>query len=61
MSLKASLHMHIAGGRNDSAVAGCVRSGVRAWHVLEIVLWEITDTTATRQLDQATGFELLEP
>jgi predicted DNA-binding protein with PD1-like motif len=58
---KPVLHMHIVGGREDSAVAGCVRRGVRAWHVLEIVLWEIVSTGATRQPDPATGFELLEP
>jgi predicted DNA-binding protein with PD1-like motif len=55
------LHMHIAGGRNGSAVAGCARTGVRAWHVLEVVLWELTGTAAVRRLDTATGFELLEP
>jgi predicted DNA-binding protein with PD1-like motif len=55
------LHMHIAGGREGKAVAGCVRSGVRVWHVAEVILWEMTHSTGRRLLDPATGFELLVP
>jgi predicted DNA-binding protein with PD1-like motif len=55
------LHMHIAGGRNDATVTGCVRLGVRAWHVMEVVLWELVDTEARRLPDAATGFSLLQP
>lgn len=55
------LHMHMAGGRRDAAVAGCVRRGVRVWHVMEIVLWEIVGSTGSRRLDQTTGFAMLEP
>ncbi len=55
------LHMHVAAGRGEEAIAGCVRLGVRVWHVLEVVLWELTGTTGRRVLDPATGFELLEP
>jgi predicted DNA-binding protein with PD1-like motif len=55
------LHMHIAGGRKQDAHAGCVRSGVRVWHVAEVVLWELTGSTGRRVFDPATGFELLEP
>lgn len=35
--------------------------GVRVWHVLEVVLWEIAGTAARRMFDPTTGFELLEP
>jgi len=55
------LHMHVACGRGDETVTGCVRRGVKAWHVLEIVIWELTDTTGRRLPDAATGFELLNP
>ncbi len=58
---KPIVHMHIAGGRRSSAVAGCVRRGVRVWHVMEVVLTEIIDTDAYRKHDTETGFELLEP
>ncbi len=55
------LHMHIACGRKDKTITGCVRTGVKIWHVLEIILYEITDTTATRSFEKATGFKLLQP
>jgi hypothetical protein len=38
-----------------------VRKGVKTWHVLEVVIWELTGTDAMRVLDPATGFELLQP
>lgn len=55
------LHVHMACGRNSSTVTGCVRRGVKVWHVMEIVLFELVGTSATRKLDAATGFELLQP
>ncbi|MHB9155588.1 MAG: PPC domain-containing DNA-binding protein [Endomicrobiales bacterium] len=55
------LHMHIACGRGASTVTGCVRKGVKAWHVLEAVLFELTGSPAVRVHDPSTGFELLEP
>jgi len=55
------LHMHIAGGRNDTAVAGCVRKGVKTWQILEAVMIELVDTKARRVADTATGFSLLKP
>ena len=58
---KPVLHMHIACGRNGTAVAGCVRSGVKTWHVMEIVLFELTGSAARRRHDAATGFKLLDP
>ena len=58
---KPMLHMHIAGGRNDRAVTGCVRRGVKVWHILEVVLFELVDSSARRVLDNQLGFELLEP
>jgi len=55
------LHMHIACGREDKTITGCVRTGVKTWHILEVVLYEITETTATRSFEKATGFKLLQP
>jgi predicted DNA-binding protein with PD1-like motif len=55
------LHMHVAAGRKDTTKTGCVRKGLKVWHVLEIVLLELTDTKAKRIPDKKTGFELLEP
>lgn len=55
------LHMHIACGRGDDSVTGCVRRGVKVWHVMEVVMTELTDCGAVRAPDAATGFELLAP
>jgi predicted DNA-binding protein with PD1-like motif len=55
------LHMHIACGRQGDAVAGCIRNGVRVWKTAEVVIREITNTSARREIDSATGFELLNP
>jgi predicted DNA-binding protein with PD1-like motif len=55
------LHMHIACGRGESSITGCVRKGVRVWHIMEIVLFELIECTGTRAFDQNTGFELLQP
>jgi len=58
---KPILHMHIAGGRLDSTITGCVRNGVKIWQVAEIILFELTETTACRKFDPKTGFKLLRP
>ena len=58
---KPILHMHVAAGRNDETITGCIRMGVRVWQVLEVILWELTETTGRRVLDPVTGFELLIP
>jgi predicted DNA-binding protein with PD1-like motif len=55
------LHMHMACGRGDRSITGCARTGVKTWHVMEVVLFEITGTTARRTLDPETGFTLLQP
>ncbi len=53
------LHMHMACGRGNDAVAGCVRAGVRTWLVLEIVIREIVADGAVRRKEPETGFKLL--
>lgn len=55
------LHMHMACGHQEQTHTGCVRRGVRVWQVLEVILWELTDTTASRQPARSLGFELLQP
>jgi predicted DNA-binding protein with PD1-like motif len=57
---KPVLHMHASFGRGEKAVTGCVRAGVDVWHVGEIVMIELTETSAKRVLDKKTGFEFLE-
>ena len=55
------LHDHLACGRGEKTVTGCIRTGVMVWHVLEVVLTELVGLTARRLPDPATGFELLVP
>lgn len=57
---KPKLHMHASFGRNDTAVTGCVRLGVEVWHIGEVVIMELTESSARRIKEKATGFELLE-
>jgi predicted DNA-binding protein with PD1-like motif len=58
---RPKLHLHAAFGRDDRAVAGCIRTGVTTWLVGEAVVIELVDSGAVRRVDEATGFELLEP
>jgi predicted DNA-binding protein with PD1-like motif len=50
------VHIHLACGREGHTVTGCIRDGVRVWQVMEAVVTELDETTATRELDEATGF-----
>jgi len=56
-----TLHMHIACGHEDKTVTGCVRRGVKVWHIMEVVLWELTGSTAVRRLEENLVFKLLHP
>ena len=58
-----SLHMHIACGRGSSTITGCIRPGVKVWHILEVILTELTDCTAKRVPSKVFNnqFSLLEP
>jgi len=55
------LHMHIACGRNEHTVTGCIRSGVKVWQVMEVILYELLETTGKRILQPNLGFKLLIP
>ena len=58
---KPVLHLHIASGREEATVTGCVRTGVKIWHIGEVILFELTDTAAVRKNDPQLGFKLLCP
>ncbi|ASQ90770.1 DNA-binding protein [Prosthecochloris sp. GSB1] len=55
------LHLHMACGREENTVTGCIREGVKVWHVMEVVMFELTGTSATRRPDPEIGFKLLKP
>ena len=52
-----SLHMHMACGRNEKAIAGCIRTGVKVWEVMEVILFELRDCKGKRVFDPKTGFK----
>lgn len=55
------LHMHMACGRYSSTITGCVRRGVKVWHIMEIILFELIESTGVRIFKPEMGFSLLEP
>ncbi len=55
------VHLHMACGREENTVTGCIRSGVKVWHVMEVILVELLNNTARRLPDPTTGFKLLIP
>jgi predicted DNA-binding protein with PD1-like motif len=55
------LHMHMACGREDRTVTGCIREGVKVWHVMEVVIFELLDTEAKRTEQAPLGLKLLQP
>ena len=55
------LHMHMACGRNDNTVTGCIRGGVKVWQVMEVILYELVDTSGRRVLEPDLGLRLLNP
>ncbi len=54
------VHIHGSAGREGRAVTGCLRAGVTAWLVLEVVLIELIGEGAVRKKDESTGFKVLE-
>ncbi len=57
----ALLHMHMACGREDRTVTGCIRQGVKVWHVMEVIIFELLDTEAKRLEQAPLGLKLLQP
>ena len=55
------LHMHMACGREKETITGCIREGVRVWHVMEVIIHELTGSTARRLVEEPLGLKLLRP
>ncbi|EGW37720.1 DNA-binding protein [Desulfosporosinus sp. OT] len=41
-------------------VTGCTRECVTIWHIGEVIIFELKNSSARRKVDPNTGFELLE-
>ena len=53
------LHLHMACGRKSSTRTGCIRRGVKVWHIMEVILVELLESKGRRLYDPETGFTLL--
>ena len=54
------LHLHSSFGRGAETLTGCCCQGIKLWHIGEVILYELLTTSAQRQTDPVTEFELLE-
>lgn len=55
------LHMHMACGRKNKTATGCIREGVKVWHIMEVIIFELLDTTAKRAVEEPLGLKFLQP
>lgn len=55
------LHMHMACGRNADTITGCIRDGVKVWHIMEVILFELVNSTAKRVPQPPMGWKFLQP
>lgn len=55
------LHMHMACGRNGATVTGCIREGVNVWHIMEVILFELLDSSAKRVVEAPLNLKFLQP
>jgi predicted DNA-binding protein with PD1-like motif len=53
------LHIHTAIGKENQVMVGCPRGGASTFLILEVTIIEIDEVEARRQLDEATGLNLL--
>jgi predicted DNA-binding protein with PD1-like motif len=53
------LHMHMACGRTSQTITGCIRNGVKVWQILEVIVFEMVETTGKRIFQPDLGFNLL--
>ena len=53
------IHMHGSAGREGRSVTGCLRTGVIAWLVLEVVITEMIGEGAVRK-NNNMGYKVLE-
>jgi predicted DNA-binding protein with PD1-like motif/carbonic anhydrase/acetyltransferase-like protein (isoleucine patch superfamily) len=58
---KPHVHIHIACGRKEATVTGCVRKGVKVWQTMEVFIQELYGSAAQRLPDPLLGFSILEP
>ena len=55
------VHLHMVCGRGEETITGCIREGVKVWHVMEVIITELVDTSAARVAEPPYGLKLLHP
>ena len=55
------LHMHMACGRKDETITGCIRTGVKVWRIMEVIIHELLGTDAKRIIEAPLDLKLLRP
>lgn len=55
------LHMHMACGWRTNTITGCIREGVKVWHIMEVILFELAESTAKRVVQPPLGWKFLQP
>ncbi|MBN1673473.1 MAG: DNA-binding protein [Kiritimatiellae bacterium] len=58
---RATVHVHVACGREDSTITGCVGRDVSVGYCLEVIVTELLDTRAARTVDPERHARLLVP
>ena len=53
------IHIHTAMGKSDKTLTGCIRKGTKVFLVIEAVLFELKGVKAAKDIDPATGLNLL--
>lgn len=53
------IHIHTSMGKKAAALTGCVRKDTKVFLVLEVILFELKNAKASKDLDPATGLNLL--
>lgn len=53
------IHIHTAMGKKDKVLTGCVRKSTKVFLVIEAVLFELEGIEAAKEIDPATGLNLL--
>lgn len=55
----AKIHIHVSMGKKDKMLTGCLRKKSEVFLVMEAVLFELKGVKAAKDIDLATGLELL--
>ncbi|HTY44787.1 MAG TPA: DUF296 domain-containing protein [Patescibacteria group bacterium] len=58
-ALGPQIHIHSAMGKKRKTLTGCLRKGSGVFLVIEAVVFELKGVKATKDLDPATGLNLL--